>query len=659
MENPFDQFDVPTAASAPAANPFDQFDEPAKLPAAGPQSATDLVFGGEDAPAGTAARDMPMGRFASAPEAAYAAASGALDGVPVVGPVLTGVSNRIAAGIRSLGSGDPYTTELQRIEDYDASARAAHPVATTAGEVAGAIGGTAPALMAAPALFGAGSATLPVRAGLSMATGGAIGAADTAARGGDAKQIEHGAELGLGLGFAAPALGAVAGKVAGVVANRAASSGEGRVLNRALAADGFTPDTAQARLTELGDAGMLADLGPNLQRQAGALAAVPGEGQQIVRGAVADRAEGAATRAGEAADRALGQPVDAMSTMDRLIAERRAAAEPMYLDAYTRPMPQNGRVDAALNTPAGQAAWQKAETLAANEGIPLDPTKPTVRGLDLTKRALDDMASSAQRGGNANEARVIGGVRNLLVSGVDAVVPEYAQARQAFASHSALQDAFEAGQSLFERGTTPGQIAQTLKGMTQGERDLMQEGARSALADIMGTARNDADAAQRLLSQGYNRAKLGQVIGKDQAEALIADLGNETTFARTRDLVMNRADAAAQSAADREIGGAATGKAGVIRSLLNLDVGDAASIAAKKVAGGFTDALRERRNADLARILTEVGPDRAGAQRAFAAIGRSVRAKDISSDVASKLMNAAVRGGGQFELGGLAGLPAR
>lgn len=73
----------------------------------------------------------------------------------------------------------------------------------------------------------------------------------------------------------------------------------------------------------------------------------------------------------------------------------------------------------------------------------------------------------------------------------------------------------------------------------------------------------------------------------------------------------------------------------------------------------FTDALRERRNADLARILTEVGPDRAGAQRAFAAINRSVRAKDITSDVASKLMNAAVRGGGQVELGGLAGLPAR
>ncbi|MDP4027175.1 hypothetical protein Q8W71_31855 [Methylobacterium sp. NEAU 140] len=158
--------------------------------------------------------------------------------------------------------------------------------------------------------------------------------------------------------------------------------------------------------------------------------------------------------------------------------------------------------------------------------------------------------------------------------------------------------------------------------------------------------------------QPSNRAKLGQVIGKEQADALIADLGNEATFARTRDVVTGRADSAAQSAADREIGGT-PGMAGVIRSLLNLDIGDAWVAAGRKVTGGFADALRERRNADLARILTEVGPDREGARRAFAALGRSVRAKDISSDVARTLMNAAVRGGGQEELGRLAGLPAR
>lgn len=622
------------------------------------ETATDLAFGGEDAPSGTSARDTPLGRITSTPEAAYAAASGALNGIPVVGPASTWASNHLAAGMRSLSSGAPYATELKRIEDYDAGARAAHPIATSVGEVAGAVAGTAPVMVAAPALFGAGKAALPVRAGLSMVTGGAIGGADTAARGGDLKQVEHAAELGGGLGFAAPAAGALVGKAVGAVVGRS-SAGENRLLNRALTRDGLTPETAQAALDGLGDAGMMADLGPNLQRSASYLAATPGEGQKIVRDAIADRMQGASARTTEAADRALGQPQDAISTVDRLIADRQAAAEPLYLDAYTKAMPQNGRVDAALNTPAGQAAWKKAETLAANEGIPIDPTKPTVRALDLTKRSLDDMIESAKRSGSNNEARVLTGVKNLLLSGVDAAVPEYAQARQAFASHAALQDAFETGQSLFERKMNPSQVAQAMKGMTDGEKALMQEGARSAIADLMGTARNDALKVRQVFDQGYNREKLAQVIGKDQADALISDLGNEATFARTRDVVTGNSETEARRAARVDIQGADTEKAGIIRSILNAHVGDAAREAVRKVTGGFTDALRERRNADLAQILTEVGPDREGARRAFAAISRSVRAKDISADVAQKLMNAAVRGAGQRELGGVAGLPAR
>ncbi|MCJ2011795.1 hypothetical protein [Methylobacterium sp. J-076] len=406
---------------------------------------------------------------------------------------------------------------------------------------------------------------------------------------------------------------------------------------------------------------MLADLGPNLQRQAGALAATPGEAQQVVRGAIADRAAGASDRTTEAANRALGQPTDAMSTMDRLIQERADAAAPAYLEAYIQPMPENGRVRAALNSPAGRTAWERASVLAENEGIPINPGRPTVRAIDLTKRALDDMVSSAQRASNANEARVLGGVRNTLVSGVDAVVPQYAAARQTFASHTALQEAFEAGQGLFERGLNPGQVARMMQGMTDGERQLMQEGARSALADLVGGARNDALKARQVFDQGYNREKLARVIGPEQADALIADLGNEAGFARTRDVVTGNSETAARAAAMGEIqgGGGDSGKAGIIKNLLDLNFGSAAADVGKTVFRGFGDSLRERRNADLARILTETGPDREGARRAFAALGRSVRAKDISSDTARKLMNLTVRGAGQEELGGLAGLPAR
>lgn len=164
-----------------------------------------------------------------------------------------------------------------------------------------------------------------------------------------------------------------------------------------------------------------------------------------------------------------------------------------------------------------------------------------------------------------------------------------------------------------------------------------------------------------MFDQGYNREKLARVIGPEQADALIADLGNEAGFARTRDVVTGNSETAARAAAMGEIqgGGGDAGKVGIIKNLLDLNFGSAAADVGKTVFRGFGDSLRERRNADLARILIETGPDREGARRAFAALGRSVRAKDISSDTARKLMNLTVRGASQEELGGLAGLPAR
>lgn len=195
MANFFDQFDEPSAApaEAPAApvkastggNFFDQFDEPVKdLPAAG--------MAGDEAAA--------WGR-------------GIINGVPVVGPYMLGGVNRGVAAVRSLQNGTTFPEELKKVEEFGESTAKANPWSTFGGEMGGGVLGTLPLVAAAPVAFGAGAASLPVRMGASMASGGVLGAADAAVRSdGDADATAFGAKVGAGLGLAGPAIGAGVGK---------------------------------------------------------------------------------------------------------------------------------------------------------------------------------------------------------------------------------------------------------------------------------------------------------------------------------------------------------------------------------------------------------------------------------------------------------------
>lgn len=144
-----------------------------------------------------------------------AAAGSLIEGLPIVGPAIKGGVDRAVAGARSLTSGQSFEDELRSVQNISEQAREANPISSGIGSVAGGILGTAPAVMAAPAAFGAGTAPLLQRAIMSSMTGGVLGGADAAARsGGDLEAAKEGAAWGLGLGAGIPALGAGAGQLA-------------------------------------------------------------------------------------------------------------------------------------------------------------------------------------------------------------------------------------------------------------------------------------------------------------------------------------------------------------------------------------------------------------------------------------------------------------
>lgn len=605
--------------------------------------------------------------------------TGAVEGIPVIGPYLQSGVENVAAGIGSLLTGEDQQQVRSEMGGMVDKAQADNPVTARVAGTLGAIAGTAPLVAAAPAAFGAGSGGPLARTLASGASGALLGGSDAAVRsGGDIDAIISGAKWGGGLGLAGPAVGQAVGAGARTLANRLGpgASRAQQAFGRAVGADAI--DDIGGRLGAMGDDAMPMDLGPNLQRQAGALAATPGRSQEIIRSAIADRQGASGSRVAGALDDALGQSVDTLSVADDIIARRGAAAKPLYDAAYSKPMPFTPKLKSLLQRPSMRSALKKAEKLASDEGArskqwfaqfsdggeratgildasgaPISAANPKqvsfvrtpdVRELDLTKRALDDMISTAQRAGNNNEARILTQQKNLLLGMIDEAVPEYAAARQAFSGPTAVLDAMDEGRNAFKNSVTPSQLRKQLSGMGQAEREAYIQGARSQVADIMGTARNDALAARSAFQKGYNKEKLELLIGKDQAKRLLDSLEAETAFTRTRDVVTGNSETAARLAAQSEVGAGNRG-AGVLEQAGNLNFGTAAARLGDRLLGGARSAAQNRTNEELARLLTSRDPK--AVTRTIQMVQAAQRRGDLTAQKAREIIQSVTLGGSQ------------
>lgn len=579
------------------------------------------------------------------------ASGGMLEGIPVIGPLIRGGVERAAAATIAPFSDETYDQVLQRIQAGSGEEKAANPRLDTASQIAGGVGGTIPMVMAAPAAFGAGGGGLLANMGLGAASGTVLGSADAGVRsGGDPAAIKEGAATGLVLGSLGPLAGRAVGSVASGLGNWLRGGGASKAeqsFARALGSDAIAePEQA---LRALGPDAMPMDLGPNAQRQAAALAATPGEGQQIVRSAISNRQGRAGSRVIQAVNDTLGGPVDTIKLADDLIISRRAAAKPLYDKAYSQPVPFTRELEDVLKRPTVGKALRKAQSLAADEGIPSQQwfatvaddgtvnikNVPDVRQLDLTQRALSDMASAAARAGNNNEARVLGQLKDQIVGMVDQSVPDFAAARKAYAGPSSVIDAMDAGKQVFKNDLTPGQLRTQLMKMGEGEREAFVQGARAQIAQIMGTARNDALAARTAFQKGFNQEKLSILVGDDQARQLLKSLDAETAFTKTRDVVSGGSETAARIAAQREIAGPEKAP-GALRSLMNFRFGDAIADVGDKAIAGAKTAAQERSNAELASLLTSNDPQ--AATRTLKMVQAAQRRGDITSQQAREII---------------------
>jgi len=596
-------------------------------------------------------------------ERAHVLTGGMLEGVPVAGPAIRGLATRAGAGIRSAISGEPFQEELAGVQARSQQLKQELPKTNIGGQLTGAVAGIAPAIAAVPSAFGLGAGSLAARAGASGLTSGTIGAADAAARsGGDIGSIARGGLLGGALGAAAPVVGQGVGRVANRLMRKPRPSAAERKIAVALGREGMTPDEAATAAQRLGPAGMPADVGPALTEYAEGIASMPGRGQQLIRGKLAERTAGGSARVTQATTKALGGKQNLTALVDDISARQAEAAKPLYQEAFSvgdqeiwSPTLERLSASSSFKTAMRKAvaAWNDTQIAdgfgAMNPGAMVKhgvtkfqggkvPVFPNLQFWDYTKRSLDDAVRVARRAGQNSKARNLTQITRMFRDELDRLAgPQYKAARDSYAGPAAIKEALEEGQGVFASKLGPDELAKTLEGMTASERQAFQQGARGAVANAMGTARNDVNAARAMFEKGHNQEKLALLIGDDAAKEMLSGLRAETQFMNTRNQIIGNSRTAPRQQIMRELGGSPSGP-GAIRSLMNLNAGDAAAIAGSKAARLLNAPGIERRNTEIARLLMDpLELAKAGPRMAGAEVSPQLRA----------VINALMIGGGQ------------
>jgi hypothetical protein len=464
-----------------------------------------------------------------------------------------GVVGGVVGAVTGDGFEKGYTDTVTKARaNYDAY-KERHPDISTAAEIAGAI----PTALV-PVGAAAKGATMMAKVGRGALGGGTLGALYGAGEGeGGEDRIRQGA-IGLITGGVAGGLAAPIGAAVGLgakgvmqgarkIAGKGASTADKQIAE-AIAADAADP----ASVAALGPEGMVLDTGPNARQMAQAVAVRPGEGQSIVRKAVADRKAGASQRIDDAITNAFGAKVNLGDLITDQIAKRKQLADPIYEAAKREPIQVTPEIQAVLDTPAGKAATARAKVMSKNEGI---TWQPDVRGLDMIKKAFDDTIEYGKRQTRgANGVRIITKLKDDLVTAMDDQVPLYKQARAAFESESEIKDALIEGRKIFSNNLHPQELDRMLTSMSPAAKDAYLQGARAAIADTMATAKNDALAARTLFDKGFNRDKTALVLGHKQADDLFQKLSAETKFSHTATKVLDNSETASRLMGQGPIG---------------------------------------------------------------------------------------------------------
>lgn len=514
-----------------------------------------------------------------------AAAAGYANGIPIVGPYVSGGIQRAAAGLSSLIDGEGYQTNLEQGQRNIKAAEEQHPVASVAGNVTGAVlpmialGGTA----AGGRALGITGPTFGGRLAASALSSGGISAADTAARGGNAREVLGSGLIGGGIGAGIPivgkgieagikAVGSRLGPAIAALTNPAeeASRRVGVAVSRDAVANPAGVLSAADEAVAQGASIPLvnADRGGEVTRALARSAANQSpEARAAIERVASDRFGAQGQRAVSFLNKVTNGAVDDLGLQESIKLAAKAANKPAYTAAFKHPAAQavftTGLQD-LMQSPSLRAAVAKVPARSADRGAvqgfkeignpftknsqgayvltkKADGTlvAPTLQFWDQVKQNLDSAIGVAKRGGDNPRVADLMGLKTKLVGELDQIVPAYKTARQGAAGFFGAEDAIEAGRNFAKSPRGIPEAAKAVAKFSAPEREAFATGYASELIDRIKTVGDRTNVINSIFKNQSTRESLNLALGSQRAKEIEAYVRVEDLADRLRGAMGN------------------------------------------------------------------------------------------------------------------------
>jgi hypothetical protein len=557
---------------------------------------------------------------------------------------------KLLSGALKYWSGDAeakkrYEEATKRERELNKTAEEQHPIASTVGNIGGAV--------ILPVGAGAGAASLGGRMAAGAGTGAVLGGAAGAGEGQGAvdslSRAAVGAGVGGALGGVAPAViegvlrgaRAVARPIANAVRGvRNVDDEAARRVVTALERDRAIDPQATGRLrpnefaasVQSGGPATIMDIGGETTRALARSAAnTSPEGRAALDRAINDRFEGQTGRVTGWLRNTFHYP-DAAAQQEAL----GNVARNVNRANYTRAMQQGDRpimspeLDRLMGSPAVVEAMRRASTSgkdraitqglgAMRQGVTVEngvvtftrgrngaPTYPNLAFWDATKREIDDAASAAARAGRNGEAGVLGDLARTLRTELDRAVPSYQTARSGAAHFFDAENALEAGQNFVGKNMTANEARRALAQMTPQERQLFQDGFVSRFVETLNQTGDRRSILNKIAESPAAREKLNVALGRLRAEELESGLRVEGIMDLARNAVQGNSTTARQLAELGLAGGAYGFSGGGINPFT--DPGAVVNAAIVYGAARGRNVINERLSRRVAEMLVSNDP---------------------------------------------------
>ena len=503
-----------------------------------------------------------------------ATANGIVNGIPVLGPLTTNVSDAIGGTISQLTGGD-YGKYVDRVRGNREALRRDYPVADIAGNILGGIGafgGLGATKLGAEALGlvgGLGKQT--VNSGLSTL---GLSTADNIARGDAPTTALINATGGAGVSALIPGASAAlrgTGKVINdqiITPVRTAFRQENEAIKRvgnAVAADaragqGMT-QAQEAVAAKAGAPVINADrFGEATRRLARASANVSPEAGGALKGFTEDRFYTQGKRAEGFVQRLMGGATDDLALQDALRVAAQKSNKVAYDAARASPNANSiwnpriqglmqspeflsavknaeaaAKTDAALN---GYKAVQSPFVFAADGSVSMKPgVTPNLEFWDIVQRELRK-AKEALGPKELTQASRLEQLRRQLLTDLDTAVPEFAKARSGAAAFFGAEDAIDIGRKAFSAGRNDvPELQRGFSKLTQAEKDAAAVGYASEVIDRIRSTNDRTNVINSLFNDNSIRMRNELVLGPQKARELEAYVKTEQILQQLKDAV--------------------------------------------------------------------------------------------------------------------------